>query len=65
MAGDSGQHGRAADAMIAADLRQKMGVTDQMIRISVGLEHVDDLIADLDKGLAVLTGTRKEAVVAD
>jgi cystathionine beta-lyase/cystathionine gamma-synthase len=36
-----------------------------MIRISVGLEHVDDLIADLDKGLAVLTGTRKEAVVAD
>ena len=52
-------------AMIAPDLRQKMGVTDQMIRISVGLEHVDDLIADLEKGLAVLTGTRKEAVVAD
>jgi cystathionine beta-lyase/cystathionine gamma-synthase len=52
-------------AMIAPDLRQKMGVTDQMIRISVGLEHVDDLIADLDKGLAVLKQTRKEAVVAD
>jgi cystathionine beta-lyase/cystathionine gamma-synthase len=52
-------------AMIAPELRQKMGVTDQMIRISVGLEHVDDLIADLDKGLAVLAGTRKEAVVAD
>jgi len=52
-------------AMIAPELRQKMGVTDQMIRISVGLEHVDDLIADLDKGLTVLAGTRKEAAVAD
>jgi cystathionine beta-lyase/cystathionine gamma-synthase len=52
-------------AMIAPELRQKMGVTDQMIRISVGLEHVDDLIADLDKGLAILTSARKEAVVAD
>jgi cystathionine beta-lyase/cystathionine gamma-synthase len=48
-------------AMIAPELRQKMGVTDQMIRISVGLEHVDDLIADLDLGLAVLTAARKEA----
>ncbi len=52
-------------AMIAPELRQEMGVTDQMIRISVGLEHVDDLIGDLDKGLAVLAGTRKEAVVVD
>jgi cystathionine beta-lyase/cystathionine gamma-synthase len=52
-------------AMIAPELRQKMGVTDQMIRVSVGLEHVDDLIADLDQGLAVLASTRKEAVVAD
>ena len=52
-------------AMIAPELRQKIGVTEQMIRISVGLEHVEDLIADLDKGLAVLTGARKEAVLAD
>ncbi|MGA6985220.1 MAG: aminotransferase class I/II-fold pyridoxal phosphate-dependent enzyme [Terriglobales bacterium] len=52
-------------AMVAPDLRKKMGVTEQMIRISVGLEHVEDLIADLEKGLAVLTRARKEAVVAD
>ncbi len=42
-------------AMIAPDVRKKMGVTEQMIRLSVGIENVDDLIADLDKGLAVLT----------
>jgi len=35
---------------------KKMGVTEQMIRLSVGIEHVDDLIADLQKGLAVLSG---------
>jgi cystathionine beta-lyase/cystathionine gamma-synthase len=52
-------------AMIAPELRKKMGVTEQMIRLSVGIEHVDDLIADLEKGLGVLSRTRKEAVVAD
>jgi cystathionine beta-lyase/cystathionine gamma-synthase len=52
-------------AMVTPELRKKMGVTEQMIRISVGLEHVEDLIADLEKGLAVLTRARKEAVVAD
>jgi cystathionine beta-lyase/cystathionine gamma-synthase len=52
-------------AMISAELRKKMGVTDQMIRLSVGIEHVEDLIADLDKGLAVIAQERKQAVVAD
>ena len=42
-----------------------MGVTEQMIRLSVGVEHVEDLIADLEKGLGVLSRTRKEALVAD
>jgi cystathionine beta-lyase/cystathionine gamma-synthase len=52
-------------AMIACELREKMGVTEQMIRLSVGIEHVEDLIADLDEGLTVLTRARKQAVVAD
>ncbi|MGA7291711.1 MAG: aminotransferase class I/II-fold pyridoxal phosphate-dependent enzyme [Terriglobales bacterium] len=52
-------------AMITPELRKKMGVTDQLIRISVGIEHVDDLITDLDKGLAVLSKARKETAVAD
>ena len=29
----------------------EVGVTEQMIRLSVGIEHVDDLIADLDQAL--------------
>jgi cystathionine beta-lyase/cystathionine gamma-synthase len=51
-------------AMIAPELRKKMGVTEQMIRLSVGIEHVEDLIADLEKGLGVLSRVSKEAVVA-
>jgi cystathionine beta-lyase/cystathionine gamma-synthase len=35
------------DAQLAA-----AGVTRGMVRLSVGLEHVDDLIADLDQALA-------------
>jgi len=52
-------------AMIAPDLRKKMGVTEQMIRLSVGIENVDDLIADLEKGLSVLRRVREHAGAAD
>ena len=31
------------------------GVTDDLVRLSIGLEHVDDIIADLDQGLAIAT----------
>ncbi len=38
-------------AMISADQREKMGVTEQMVRLSVGIENADDLIADLEHAL--------------
>jgi cystathionine gamma-synthase len=38
-------------AMISAEQREKMGVTDQMVRLSVGIENADDLIADLEHAL--------------
>jgi cystathionine gamma-synthase len=38
-------------AMISAELREKMGVTEQMVRLSVGIENADDLIADLERAL--------------
>jgi cystathionine beta-lyase/cystathionine gamma-synthase len=52
-------------AMIEPELRRKMGVTEQMIRLSVGVENVDDLIADLEKGLTVLTRERVRVGAAD
>jgi len=37
---------------LTADQRDAAGVTDDLVRISVGTEHVDDIIADLDQALA-------------
>lgn len=38
-------------ASIPKEEREKTGVTDSLIRLSVGIEHIDDLIADLDQAL--------------
>jgi cystathionine beta-lyase/cystathionine gamma-synthase len=38
-------------AMIPAEERARMGVTEQMIRLSVGIETADDLITDLEHAL--------------
>ncbi len=32
----------------------RVGLTDKLIRMSIGLEHPDDLIADLDQALAAI-----------
>jgi len=37
------------------DDRQKVGITDGLIRVSVGLEHVEDLKADLLQSLKKIT----------
>jgi cystathionine gamma-synthase len=49
-------------AMISAEHRRKMGVTEQMIRLSVGIENVYDLIADLEQAL-VAVGSREQVQV--
>jgi cystathionine gamma-lyase/cystathionine beta-lyase len=38
-------------ASMAPEARLKAGITDQLIRLSIGLEDVDDLIEDLGKGI--------------
>jgi cystathionine beta-lyase/cystathionine gamma-synthase len=38
-------------ASVPAERRQRLGITDGMVRVSVGLEDLDDLIADLDQAL--------------
>lgn len=36
------------------DVRRSIGITEDLIRVSVGIEHVDDLIADLEQGLSAI-----------
>jgi cystathionine gamma-lyase len=38
-------------ASMPAEAKAEAGITEDMIRISVGIEHVDDLIADLEQAL--------------
>lgn len=50
-------------AMILPEQRARMGVTDQLVRLSVGIESADDLIADLEQALAVIKATPQHAEV--
>jgi cystathionine beta-lyase/cystathionine gamma-synthase len=43
-------------AMISAEQRREMGVNEQMVRLSVGIESVEDLIGDLGRALEVVRG---------
>lgn len=38
-------------AMVPPEARAHAGITDNLIRLSVGIEEVEDLIADLDHAL--------------
>lgn len=39
-------------ASVPPEMRERMGVTDGLVRLSVGIEDCDDLIEDLDQALA-------------
>lgn len=39
-------------ASIPAEVRQRIGITEKLIRLSVGIEDAEDIIADLDKMLS-------------
>jgi O-acetylhomoserine (thiol)-lyase len=45
---------------MSADEQRKAGVRPEMIRLSVGIEHIDDIVADLDQALdATQAGSRR------
>jgi O-acetylhomoserine (thiol)-lyase len=43
---------------MSAEEQSKAGVTPDLIRLSIGIEHVDDIIADLDQALAAAQAPR-------
>ncbi|GAJ14667.1 unnamed protein product, partial [marine sediment metagenome] len=38
-------------ASMPKDYREKVGITDELVRLSVGLENIDDLIEDISQAL--------------
>ncbi len=39
-------------ASVSEDERKELGISDTLVRLSVGLEDEEDIIADLDQALA-------------
>jgi O-acetylhomoserine (thiol)-lyase len=50
---------------MSADEQDKAGVRPEMIRLSIGIEHVDDIIADLDQALAAAQSRRSPLIAAE
>jgi cystathionine beta-lyase/cystathionine gamma-synthase len=38
-------------ASVPPETRERLGITDGLVRISVGIEDVEDIIQDLDQAL--------------
>ena len=43
-------------AAVPAEERHARGLTDGLVRLSVGIENVDDILADLEQALAKVGG---------
>jgi O-succinylhomoserine sulfhydrylase len=41
---------------LSPEARAELGISDRSLRLSIGLEHVDDLVADLDQALKAAGG---------
>lgn len=46
-------------ASVSVEDRAKLGIDDDLIRLSVGIEGAGDLIADLDQALRLALGAGK------
>jgi O-acetylhomoserine (thiol)-lyase len=50
---------------MSAQEQEKAGVRPEMIRLSVGIEHIDDIIADLDQALGAAQSRRSPLIAAE
>ncbi|HLK33127.1 MAG TPA: PLP-dependent transferase, partial [Terriglobales bacterium] len=48
-------------AMVSAEERKRMGITEQLVRLAIGIENADDLIADLEQALTVVAPAKEHA----
>ena len=39
-------------ASIPYEVRQRVGITDGLMRLSIGIESIDDILADLEQAIA-------------
>jgi cystathionine beta-lyase/cystathionine gamma-synthase len=49
-------------ASVEPERRKKLGIQDSLVRLSVGIEDVDDLLADLEQALSSVAAGLQESV---
>ncbi|WP_226673988.1 cystathionine beta-lyase [Rossellomorea aquimaris] len=54
---------RMSHASMPKEERERRGITDGLLRLSVGLENVDELISDLEKGLDSIQEINQDNVI--
>jgi cystathionine beta-lyase/cystathionine gamma-synthase len=57
-------------ASVPPEIRARLGITEGLVRLSCGVEEVDDLLADLERGFEAMprakgASSTREAVAAD
>jgi O-acetylhomoserine (thiol)-lyase len=50
---------------MSAEEQRKAGVGPELIRLSVGIEHIDDIISDLDQALAATEANKQRMLAAE
>jgi O-acetylhomoserine (thiol)-lyase len=50
---------------MSAEEQRKAGVRPEMIRLSIGIEHIDDILADLDQALDAAQANERRMVAAE
>jgi O-acetylhomoserine (thiol)-lyase len=50
---------------MSAEEQRKAGVRPEMIRLSIGIEHIDDILADLDQALDAAQGQTRRMAAAE
>lgn len=45
-------------AGVATERRRELGIDGELIRLSVGVEDADDLVADVERSLKIALGTK-------
>jgi len=48
-------------SQLSPEEQKATGVTEGYVRLSIGLEHIDDIIADIDQALAASEGSQRQA----
>jgi O-acetylhomoserine (thiol)-lyase len=47
-------HPATTHRQLSPEEMKKAGVSEDMVRLSIGIEHIDDILADLDQALAAV-----------